>query len=111
MNYISCIIQILEISTIELYEDNIPSIKFRVQLPYVRNKAQSATIIEAIIWGDLAYDISNYYRINDYALIEGYISIVFNNITSPPNNINNQGLITLNIVKLYPFLFSFDVGS
>ena len=99
MNYVSCIIQILEIPTIESYNDEIEMIKLRVQLPYVRNKVQSPIIIYLLIWGDLVYDIVNYYQINDYVLVEGYISISF-------NNHDKQQLIMINITKFYPFLFS-----
>ena len=99
MNYISSIIQILEIPRIETYNEGIKMVKFRVQLPYVRNKIQSPIIVNSIIWGDLAYDITNYYQVNDYALVEGYISISV-------NYQNKQQVVTIHITKLYPFLFS-----
>jgi len=98
MNYISCIVRILEIPKIELASNNIEMVRFRVQLPPVRNKIQSPIIIYSTIWGNLAYDIISYYRINDYALVEGYIS-------TSSNSKKNDSLITLNITKLYPFLF------
>jgi hypothetical protein len=101
MNYISSIIQILEIPTIESYEDNIEMVRFRIQLPYVRNKDHSPIVINSTIWGDLAHDIANYYKLNDYALIEGYLSIGF-------DTLNSQQEITLNIIKLYPFLFTLE---
>ena len=104
MNYVSCIIQILEIPTIELYENEIDIIKLRVQLPYVRKKRQSPIIVYSIIWGDSVYDIINYYRINDYALVEGYISI-------SSNNQNKQQIITINIIKFYPFLFTLESSN
>jgi hypothetical protein len=104
MNYISCIIQILEIPTIESYDNNIEMVKFRIQLPYARTKLQSPIVIDATIWGDLVYDVANYYRVNDYALVEGYLSI-------PTNKINNQGTITINITKLYPFLFTLESNN
>ena len=99
MNYISSIIQILEIPRIETYNEGIKMVQFRVQLPHIRNKIQSPIIINSIIWGDLAYDIINYYQVNDYALVEGYISISV-------NHLNKQQRVTINITKLYPFLFS-----
>lgn len=97
MNYISCIIQILEIPIIKSYSDNIEMVEFRVQLPSVRNKKQFPVIISSQIWGDLRYDLVNYYKVNDYALIEGYLS-------PKVNNKNNKLSITINIIKLYPFL-------
>ena len=51
---------------IESYSDNIEMGRFRVQLPYVRNKIQSPTIINSHLWGNLASDIVNYYRVNEY---------------------------------------------
>lgn len=101
MNYISCIIQILEIPTIESYSDSIKMGRFRVQLPHVRNKIQSPIIINSQIWGDLIQDLINYYRVNDYALVDGYLSTSF-------DNKDNQGEITINITKLYPFLFALE---
>ena len=97
MNYISCIIQILEIPIVESDDNNIEMVQFKVQFPYTRNKLQSPIIINSIIWGDLAYDIANYYQVNDYALIEGYLSLPFN---------NQKKTITISITKLYPFLFT-----
>lgn len=104
MNYINCIIKILEIPTIELYSDSIKMARFRVQLPYVRNKIQSPIIINSHVWGDLAHDVTNYYRVNDYALVEGYL------LTSCDNRDNQEG-ITINISKLYPFLFALESGK
>ena len=104
MNYISCVIQILEIPIIKSFSENTQMVKFRVQLPSVRNKIQLPIIITSHIWGDLGSDVINYYRVNDYALIEGYIS------TSCDNK-NKQGIITLNITKLYPFLFKLEANK
>nr|YP_010945721.1 hypothetical protein RN354_pgp006 [Ulnaria ulna]WGN98711.1 hypothetical protein [Ulnaria ulna] len=101
MNYISCIVRILEIPKIELASNNIEMVRFRVQLPSVRNKVQSPIIIYSTIWGNLAYDIISYYRINDYALVEGYIS------TSSSSK-KKDSSINLNITKLYPFLFKVE---
>ena len=103
MNYISCIVQILEIpTTIEVYDYTIEKIKFKVQLPYSRNKLQleenSSIIVYSVIWGNLVYDLLNYYNVNDYVLIEAYIST---SLTIP----KNKRLISLNIIKMFPLLF------
>ena len=104
MNYISCIIQILEIPTIQFYDNKIEMVKFRIQLPYIRNKVQSPILINSIIWGSLAYNIVNYYNVNDYALVEGYLSTSL-------DKMDNQDSITINIIKIYPFLFSLESKS
>ena len=102
MNYVNCIIQILEIPPIQFCKNNVPTLKFRIRLPLIKNNILSNTIIEGIVWGTLVSDIRNYYRINDYVLAEGYISIVF-------NKQSNKRLLIFNILKLYPFSFSFNL--
>jgi hypothetical protein len=104
MNYISCIIKILELPTIESFSDSIEVAKFRVQLPYIRNKKQSPIIINSQIWGKTRSDLVSYYRVNDYALVEGYLSI-------SSENKDNQESITINIIKLYPFLFELQTNK
>lgn len=100
MSHINSIVQILEISPIKSYNNKIIMIKFRARLPSIRIKTKRPIIVQFIIWGNLAFDFVNYYRINDYILIEGsFSSILFK---------NEQPLITINIVKVYPFLFSFE---
>ena len=101
MNYVSGIIQILEIPKIKLYDNSIPMVTFRTRLPYIRNKIDSVIIIKSTIWGNLAQDLVDYYRINDYVLIEGYTSMVLDDIF-------NQVDIQLNIIKLYPFIFTIE---
>jgi single-stranded DNA-binding protein len=74
INYLGGIVRILETPKIQLNENEIPSTKFRVQFPQVRKKSPSS-IITIVIWGYLANDVTKYYRINDYILIEGYVSL------------------------------------
>ena len=105
MNYINSIIRILEIPSLRSY-NNVLMIKFKAQIPCLRNKTKQHSIIDCTIWGELAYDLVNHYKINDYALIEGHISI--------SNNIENNPVSTtyhLNITKLYPFLFTFEISD
>ena len=105
MNCINSIIRILEIPSIRS-NNNVLMIKFKAQIPCLRNKTEQYSIIDCTIWGELAYDLVNYYQVNDYALIEGHISI-FNNIENCPVNT----IYHLNITKLYPFLFTFEVSD
>ena len=105
MNYINSIIRILEIPSIRS-NNNVLMIKFKAQIPCLRNKTEQYSIIDCTIWGELAYDLVNYYQVNDYALIEGHISI-FNNIENCPVNT----IYHLNITKLYPFLYTFEVSD
>ena len=99
MNYISCIIQVLEIPEIMLYNNSIPMVIFRTKLPYVRNRIGPVIIVKSVIWGNLAYDFINYYSVNDYILIEGYVSTSLNDTINP---------LEINIIKFYPFLLQIE---
>ena len=66
-NYVGSIVKILEIPEQKLInENNIPTLKIRAQLSQFRG----TKIINLSFWGNLAYDVANYYKINDYILIE-----------------------------------------
>ena len=73
MNYIGSIVRIMETPKLDHINKNISRTEFRVQLPKIRNK-KSVTIVNLVFWGDFASDVANYYRINDYILIEGYLA-------------------------------------
>ena len=95
MNYIACIIQILEIPKIIVYDNSLPMVTFRTQLPCIKNKLDATVIAESNIWGSLIHDFLDYYRVNDYMLIEGYISIIRNkssNLLTIKLNINKFNL-------------------
>ena len=100
MNQINSIVRILEISPIKYYENKIVMIKFKAQLPFIRSKIGQPPISQFIIWGNLAFDLINYYRVNDYVLIEGFFSKIVSSDTKQP-------IVTITIRKFYPFLFSF----
>lgn len=101
-NYIGSIVKILENPDSVTFNKNIPVTKFRVQLPQVKN----STIVNLTFWGNLANDVANYYKINDYILIEGYLSVQnkqFNNLTT-----ESLKKVEITVLKVYPFLLSLN---
>ena len=94
-NYISSIVRILETPKQMFLKNNISVTEFRVQLPQLKD----TNIIKLIFWGNLSHDVANYYRINDYILVEGYISL---------NNKQNSKKVKITVLKVYPFLLSYD---
>ena len=99
-NYIATIVKILEKPTQVIINKNIQVTKFRVQLPQLRN----SRIVNLIFWGNLAQDIIKYYQINDYVLIEGYLSL---NKKHRLNRIEKESKkIEITVLKIYPFLFN-----
>jgi hypothetical protein len=70
-NYIGSVVKILEKPVQRVINDKIVRADFRVQLPQVRN----IQIGHLVFWGNLARDIMNTYQVNDYIMIEGYLSL------------------------------------
>jgi hypothetical protein len=101
MNYSSFIVKIIE-KPIQTFFDNTNSVtQFVVQIPQLKNNDDNI-IMRVIIWGKLGYDIIKYYQINDYIIIEGYLSIrenSFNQLT-----IGTSKKVEVSIYKIYPFI-------
>ena len=101
-NYIAGVVKILESPKKKLIRNNILMTKFRAQLPQLKG----TTIIELKVWGNLASDLSNYYKMNDYILIEGYLSLHDKKNTNQVTQTSKKIVITVS--KLYPFLLTYD---
>jgi len=71
INYVGSVVKILEKPVQTIISDRIVRTDFRVQLVQVRN----IQIAHLVFWGNLALDIINKYEINDYIMIEGYLSL------------------------------------
>ena len=95
-NYISSIVKILENPIQTVFNKNIPITQFRVQLPQVRNNI----IINLVFWGKLSQDIANYYEIDDYIIVEGYLSV------RDKKMLKNSKKVEITVLKVYPFLLS-----
>ena len=93
MNFINCIVRIIEIPRIKLIQDQIPFIKIRMEIPQ-NIKCNNFVIIEAKMWGDSVFDFERYYKINDYVLVEGSFSTTIKKISK------------LTIYRIYPFLLT-----
>jgi len=101
-NYIGGVVKILENpKEIITTKNNISMTRFRVQLPQIRQ----TRIIHLVLWGNLAKDVVNYYKVNDYILIEGYIS------TRQEQKIKTRATlykrIEITVLKIYPFLLNY----
>jgi len=99
MTLINCVIRILELPEIKLYPNKIPYAKFNIELAKVRKNSNTA-IIKAELCGDLVYDFDKYSDINDYLIIEGYVSV----FEYDSNQILKKKGLIIHIIRLYPFL-------
>nr|QGW12729.1 hypothetical chloroplast RF41 [Nanofrustulum shiloi] len=105
MNYVSGIVRILETPRLYSVTTNISRTEFRVKLPQFRNK-KSTTILKLVFWGDFAYDVVNYYRVNDYILIEGYLAH-----KKEKKSIGTLKNLEITVFKVYPLFLNSEKNT
>ena len=101
-NLISGIVKVLETPKQTLINKTIPKIEFRAQIPQIKNNR----FIDLVFWGNLGEDVMNYYKLNDYIIIEGYLSIKNNDYSNVVTSKSKR--IQITALKVYPFLLSSD---
>ena len=70
-NYIGSVVKILEKPVQTVINDKTVRTNVRVQLVQVRD----SQLAHLVFWGNLAHDIMNHYQVNDYLMVEGYLSL------------------------------------
>ena len=100
-NLISGIAKILETPKNKTFNSNLQITQFRVQFPQVRN----TSVVYLTFWGNLARDVVNYYKTNDYILIEGYISL--RDRYNSNKIISKSKKVEITVLKIYPFVLSY----
>ena len=101
-NYIGAIVKILENPKQKVFNNNISFTEFRAQLPQIRN----TQVVSLSVWGNLARDVANYYKVNDYVIIEGYLSL--RDKQTPNLTIQISKKVEITVLKIYPFLLSYN---
>nr|QUS63632.1 hypothetical chloroplast RF41 [Haslea silbo]QUS63835.1 hypothetical chloroplast RF41 [Haslea silbo] len=94
-NYIGIIVKILEIPKYKILKNNCQFTEFRVQF---RNKNQNK-LLKLFCWGKLASELKDFYKINDYILVEGYL--FQQNLRN--KDLTNQKLVKIKVIKIYPY--------
>jgi len=101
-NSVAGIVKILETPRQKTNDGGSPITQFRAQFPQVRN----SLIVNVTFWGNLALDVANYYKTNDYILIEGYLSLRDKQTFNLTNQVSKKVEVT--VLKVYPFLLGND---
>ena len=96
-NYITSIVKILEDPISKSLTETVITTEFRGQLPQIRNNR----IVHLIFWGNLARDIPNYYQVNDYIMIEGYLSLRHKNKKNKTFIKQNKKQVQITVFKAY----------
>nr|YP_009093204.1 hypothetical protein Ycf41 [Roundia cardiophora]AIR75877.1 hypothetical protein Ycf41 [Roundia cardiophora] len=99
MNYVIFAAKVLKNAGQSFFKDGTSLTELTVQLPQIK-KNNTRLIAQISVWGRLSYDSSNYYKLNDYIIVEGYISFRNSNIEHTYNSINKQ--VEISAFKIYP---------
>jgi len=103
MNYASFIVKIIHKSN---FSEINPVTEIAVQMPQFKND-DAKIIMYVSVWGKLGYDMTQYYQVNDYVIIEGYVSIREDQSTQQIPKTSKR--IEMSLYKVYPF--SLDVEN
>ena len=96
-NYLGSVDKILEKPVQTIFTDKIFKTECRAQLAQVRN----TKVVNLVFWGNSAQNAVNSYHVNDYILIEGYVS--FTDKTSNKSVKRNLKKIEIAVLKSFPF--------
>lgn len=96
MNYSNFIVKIIKGPKQKFFKKNIVLTELHVQFPSTRtNNKKVSNTMDLLIWGYLGQDIIKYSKINDYLLVEGFISL-------RKKRFNNNQQIKVSVTKIYP---------
>lgn len=103
LNLFGGVVKILEIPEQKILKKKYTLVQCRVQLPQIRKNR----VVKLKVWGKLAKDVLFHYKINDYILVEGYISIrssLKKDSTKSLKKIPKK--LEISALKIYPFILS-----
>lgn len=101
-NYISTTVKILEEPRKKRLKMSMLVTEVRAQVSQVRSNSSQALVC-LTFWGNLGQAVSNYYRPNDYLIVEGYISMKTKKTLSIEST-NTLKHAEITVFKVYPFL-------
>ena len=104
MNYSTFVVRLVRQPKQNFLKDNISVVETYVKFVPTRQK-KSIEVFKISVWGKLAEDLMKYYKINDYLIIEGYISLRKNNYSEPLDLVKDKE-VEISILKFYPFINS-----
>jgi len=104
MNYCTFIVKILKKPEKSYFENDVCVSKLPVKFYQFKNLSDQYQCLNLSFWGNLANDIVEYYQVNDYVIIEGYIHLNKKNNKTNLNAIDK--LIEISVFKIYPYLLN-----
>ena len=102
-NLISTIVKILENPRQTSVSEKNSIVKCRGQFPQM----DSNQIIDLVFWGSLGKDFKDYYKQNDYLIVEGYLSVETSKNSKFSDSISPKSeRIKITVLRIYPFILS-----
>lgn len=103
MNSCIFIVKILTAPVQSFFSDNTTVVEAIVEFPKLpKQNKQNFDEIRISVWGNLGIDLHKYYRIGDYVIIDGFLSLR----STSDNKLDKEPEFT--VLKLYPFLLNDD---
>nr|YP_010317794.1 hypothetical protein Ycf41 [Silvetia siliquosa]UNH90231.1 hypothetical protein Ycf41 [Silvetia siliquosa] len=93
MNHAFFIVKVIK-NPVHLMSKEYETVEIKVEFPVSRQKNSKNEII-LLLWGDHRTDFLKYYKVQDYLLIEGIITLA---------NASNNNQVKITVKRLYPFL-------
>ena len=97
MNYTSFMVKIIGEPQQSFFDNDISVTEILAR--FYQFRENSYNICKLVIWGRLSQDVMQYYQLNDYLIVEGYIS----RRTSDFEDYNLKTDIEISVFKIYPF--------
>jgi len=103
MNYVTFIVKIIGKPEQSSFDNNISVTEILVKLCQIKNHNSEITL-QLSVWGNLSYDLMQYYQINDYIIVEGYISL--RESISDVDIFTTDKQVEISVFKIYPFILN-----
>ena len=103
MNYTSFIGKIVKKPERSFFENDISVTEFIIKFPQLRSN-NAGNIVHLSVWGKIGSEYIEYYDINDYIVVEGYISLRQPVLKSLYFQKDKQ--VEISVFKIYPFILN-----
>ena len=93
MNYSNFVVKLVKNPIQVFFNETNYVTRLVAQIPQESENSVSA-IVNISIWGKLGTNFLDYCKVNDYFIVEGYITL---------NSIENLEEVNISVAKIYPF--------
>lgn len=103
MNYVTSVVKVLEEPRKQMSVPDTIVVDIRAQFPQARSNTNQR-LVTLVFWENLCDTLLDYYQLNDYLIIEGYMSTKRNETVE--QGCRSSKCVEITVLKIYPFLLS-----